>query len=125
MASWSTAMMLLLLRAFVLHQMLYPSQMVKPLPVGEYKQVVASDLMVVCQHLLETWTMSDDTGFLIVCDFHVPEKYHDEIDLPPCCKRKVTKDLLSKEQQHYNEGTKLVPYLGEHLKSGRQIALLA
>jgi hypothetical protein len=103
---------------------LYPSQMVKPLPVGDYKQVVASDLMAVCKHLLETWTMDSDMGFLIVCDFHVPSQYHDEVDLPPCCKMKVTRKLLSKEQQHYNEGTKLIPYLGEHIKSGRHIALL-
>ena len=105
---------------------LYPSQMVKKLPTGDYRQIVGSEseLMVLCQQLLDTWTMDSETGFLIVCDFHVPSEFHNEIDLPPCAKMKVTKDLLSKEQQGQPETEKLVPFLGEHKSSGRHIALL-
>jgi hypothetical protein len=68
--------------------------------------------------------MEEDTGFLIVCDFHVPEEFHDVVDLPPCTKMKVTKDLLSKQQQGQPETEKLVPFLGPIEASGRHIALL-
>jgi hypothetical protein len=105
---------------------LYPSQMVKKLPTGDYRRVVGTEneLMQICHQLLDTWTMEEDTGFLIVADFHVPQEYHDQVDLPPCCKMRVTNDLLSKQQQGQPETEKLVPYLGTHKASGRHIALL-
>jgi hypothetical protein len=105
---------------------LYPSQMVKKLPTGDYRQVggTESELMDLCQKLLESWTMEADTGFLIECDFYVPPEFHDQVDLPPCAKMKVTRDLLLKQQQDQPETEKLVPFLGLHEKSGRHIALL-
>ena len=76
---------------------LYPTAMQYPLPVGAYRRV-EGDLMAVCQQLLGTWQVTDDTGYLIVCDFHVPSEFHDVAGLPPVCKMAARSDTLSPEQ---------------------------
>jgi hypothetical protein len=103
---------------------LYPSQMRHKLPVGDYRKL-DGDLMAQAHQILENWTMESDTGYMIVCDFHVPSDRHAEVDLPPCCRMKITKAMLSPEQRKdHHEGVKLVPFLGEHKESGRHVALL-
>jgi hypothetical protein len=95
----------------------------RKLPVGDYRRL-EGDLLAMAHQILETWSMDDDTGYMIVCDFHVPPEHHD-IDLPPCCKMIVKKEHLSPEQRKdHHEGLKLVPFLGEHVESGRHVALL-
>jgi hypothetical protein len=76
--------------------------------------------------LLQTWTFEDEFGYLIECDFHVPQEYHDMVDLPPVGKFTLTEDWLTEDQKRsdYTPGRKLIPYLGQHKGSGRHIALL-
>jgi hypothetical protein len=113
---------------------LFPSVMCGALPVGAYRR--RPDLensLDEVKRLIQDYVEDQPKGYLIECDFIVPERYHDEVDFPPVCKMPIPDSMLSPYQldlfklygaERDQSYAKLVPFLGEHKRSGRHIALL-
>ena len=110
---------------------LYPDTMTKALPYDNYESVelVGNGIEQVIR-LMQAYSDEDTTGYMIVCDFLVPDHKHDELDFAPLTRLKPDPAQLSEYQRDLNRqlggstSEKVVPFLGTHYESRRHIALL-
>jgi hypothetical protein len=106
---------------------LYPYVMTLPLPVGGYTKINMCEDQGARRALLQQFFDAREHekkhwGYLVKCDFHVPEELHDRFDWAPVARMCVPEECISNYSkelyQTFNKdggvGTpKLVPFLGE------------
>ena len=73
---------------------LFPSVMRYSLPVGNYRRRPdLEDSLEQVKQLIQDYRPDQSKGYLIMCDFRVPQKYHDEVDFPPVCKMPISNQM--------------------------------
>ena len=84
---------------------LYPANMCKPLPVGDYRLEAGFEAMdpdsrlQALHHLLDGYTDASPRGYMLIVGFEVPDELHDKFDFAPVVSRQVAWDELSQRQQ--------------------------
>ena len=84
---------------------LYPSNMCRALPMGDYRRETCFDDMYeperldALHDLLDAYKPTDVRGYMLVVGFEVPEELHDKVDFAPVVSRAVKCEELSERQQ--------------------------
>ena len=119
---------------------MYPTMMCEPLPIDSGVELKLADSQVErvrrlrkALKTIDYMASNEETCYLCVVDYSFPLELHDKLDWAPPCRMSVGEDQLSPYTRQLmvrnglkcSKTTKLVPFLGAHMKEGVDAKRLA